>query len=54
MIIELLLNHGEKNIIFLGIKKKIAITYLKMNKGFSTSLHCHPAKKTGFFEKNKF
>ena len=28
--------------------KKIAITYLKLKKGFSTSLHCHPVKKTGF------
>ncbi len=38
---------GEEYNIFRN-KKKIAITYLKMNKGFSTSLHCHPAKKTGF------
>ena len=29
-------------------KKKIAITYLKIKKGHSTSLHCHPKKKTGF------
>ena len=36
-----------RNIIFLEIKK-IAITYLKLKKGFSTSLHCHPIKKTGF------
>jgi len=28
--------------------KKIAITYLKIKKGQSTSLHCHPKKKTGF------
>ena len=38
---------GEEYNIFRN-KKKIAITYLKMNKGFSTSLHCHPVKKTGF------
>ena len=38
---------GEEYNIFRN-KKKIAITYLKMNKGFSTSLHCHPSKKTGF------
>lgn len=30
------------------INKKFAITYLKINKGSSTSLHCHPKKKTGF------
>ena len=29
-------------------KKKCAITYLKIKKNFSTSLHCHPKKKTGF------
>ena len=29
-------------------KKKLAITYLKILKGKSTSLHCHPIKKTGF------
>lgn len=29
-------------------KKKIAITYLKIKKNHSTSLHCHPSKKTGF------
>ena len=38
---------GEEYNIFRN-KKKIAITYLKINKGFSTSLHCHPKKKTGF------
>tara|TARA_Y100000591_G_scaffold302810_1_gene298194 strand:+ start:75 stop:770 length:696 start_codon:yes stop_codon:yes gene_type:complete len=38
---------GEEYNIFRN-KKKIAITYLKMNKGYSTSLHCHPSKKTGF------
>ena len=36
-----------KNIILLEIKK-IAITYLKIKKGFSTSLHCHPRKKIEF------
>tara|TARA_A100001015_G_scaffold199456_1_gene222663 strand:+ start:1313 stop:1486 length:174 start_codon:yes stop_codon:yes gene_type:complete len=29
-------------------KKKIAITYLKIKKGQSTSLHCHPKKKQVF------
>ncbi len=38
---------GEEYNIFRN-KKKIAITYLKMKKGFATSLHCHPQKKTGF------
>ena len=38
---------GEEYNIFRN-RKKIAITYLKINKGFSTSLHCHPNKKTGF------
>ena len=38
---------GEEYNIF-RYKKKIAITYLKMKKGFATSLHCHPKKKTGF------
>ena len=38
---------GEEYVIF-KVKKKIAITYLKLKKGFSTSLHCHPNKKTGF------
>lgn len=38
---------GEEYNIFRN-KKKIAITYLKIKKGFSTSLHCHPKKKTGF------
>ncbi len=28
--------------------KKIAVTYLMIKKGQSTSLHCHPKKKTGF------
>ena len=30
------------------VKRKFAVTYLKINKGNSTSLHCHPKKKTGF------
>ncbi len=38
---------GEEYVIFKN-KKKIALTYLKIKKGFSTSLHCHPLKKTGF------
>ena len=38
---------GEEYVIFKN-KKKIALTYLKIKKGFSTSLHCHPQKKTGF------
>ena len=38
---------GEEYVIFKD-RKKIAITYLKLKKGFSTSLHCHPNKKTGF------
>ena len=38
---------GEEYNIFRN-NKKIAITYLKLKKGFSTSLHCHPKKKTGF------
>lgn len=38
---------GEEYVIFKN-KKKIAITYLKIKKGYSTSLHCHPIKKTGF------
>ena len=29
-------------------KKKLAITFLKINKGHKTSLHCHTNKKTGF------
>lgn len=38
---------GEEYNIFRN-KKKLAITYLKIEKGKSTSLHCHPKKKTGF------
>ena len=38
---------GEEYNIFRN-KKKIGITYLKLKKGFATSLHCHPIKKTGF------
>ena len=38
---------GEEYNIFRN-KKKIAITYLKLKKGFSTSLHCHPKKKLVF------
>ena len=38
---------GEEYNIFRN-KKKLAITYLKLKKGESTSVHCHPKKKTGF------
>lgn len=38
---------GEEYVIF-NNKKKLAITYLKIKKNSSTSLHCHPKKKTGF------
>ena len=38
---------GQEYNIFIN-KKIFAITYLKIKKGFSTSLHCHPKKKTGF------
>ena len=38
---------GEEHIIF-NLRKKIGITYLKIKKDYSTSLHCHPQKKTGF------
>ena len=44
---------GEEYVIFKD-KKKIAITYLKLKKGFSTSLHCHPNKKTGFFNPKRY
>ena len=27
---------------------RLAITFLKINSGHKTSLHCHPKKKTGF------
>ena len=29
-------------------KNKLAVTFLNIFKGKSTSLHCHPLKKTGF------
>ena len=29
-------------------KNRLAITFLKINSGHKTSLHCHPQKKTGF------
>jgi mannose-6-phosphate isomerase-like protein (cupin superfamily) len=29
-------------------KRKLAVTFLKINHGHKTSLHCHPQKKTGF------
>lgn len=38
---------GEEYNIFRN-KKKIAITYLRIKKNYTTSLHCHPKKKTGF------
>lgn len=38
---------GEEHVIYRD-KKKLCITLLKIKKNFSTSLHCHPNKKTGF------
>lgn len=38
---------GYEYVIF-NNKKKLAITFLKINHGHKTSLHCHPQKKTGF------
>ena len=38
---------GEEYNIFTN-RKKFAITYLKIKKNHTTSLHCHPNKKTGF------
>ena len=38
---------GEEYNIF-NNKKKFSITYLHIKKGFCTSLHSHPRKKTGF------
>lgn len=38
---------GEEHICYHS-KKKIGITFVKINPGFQTSLHCHPQKKTGF------
>jgi len=38
---------GEEHICYHD-KKKIGITFVKINPGFQTSLHCHPTKKTGF------
>jgi mannose-6-phosphate isomerase-like protein (cupin superfamily) len=38
---------GEEYNIFSN-QKKFAITYLKIKKNHTTSLHCHPNKKTGF------
>ena len=29
-------------------RDRLAITFVKINKGQRTSLHCHPKKKTGF------
>ena len=40
---------GEEYNIYRNVKK-IAITYLKIKKGQSTSLHCHPKKKNRFFD----
>ena len=44
---------GEEYVIFKN-KKKIAITYLKIKKGLSTSLHCHPKKKNWFFNIKRY
>lgn len=38
---------GEEYNIFRN-KKKIAITYLKIKKNYTTSLHCHPKKRLVF------
>jgi hypothetical protein len=38
---------GEEHVIFRD-KNNLCITLLKIKKNFSTSLHCHPIKKTGF------
>tara|TARA_B100000902_G_scaffold394946_1_gene452366 strand:+ start:8836 stop:9531 length:696 start_codon:yes stop_codon:yes gene_type:complete len=38
---------GFEYVIFRN-KKKLSITYLNLNYNKSTSLHCHPRKKTGF------
>ncbi len=38
---------GEEYIIF-NYGNNVGITYLKIKKNYSTSLHCHPKKKTGF------
>jgi mannose-6-phosphate isomerase-like protein (cupin superfamily) len=38
---------GEEHVIYRD-KKNLCITLLKIKKKFSTSLHCHPNKKTGF------
>jgi len=38
---------GEEYTIFSN-KKKIGVTLIEINPGKSTSLHCHPNKKTGF------
>ena len=38
---------GEEHVIFRD-KNNLCVTLLKIKKNFSTSLHCHPIKKTGF------
>lgn len=38
---------GEEHVIFRN-GNNLCITLLKIKKNFSTSLHCHPRKKTGF------
>lgn len=38
---------GEEHVIFRD-GSNLCITLLKIKKNFSTSLHCHPIKKTGF------
>lgn len=38
---------GEEHVVFRD-KKKLCITLLKIKPKHSTSLHCHPQKKTGF------
>lgn len=38
---------GQEHVIYRD-KKNLCITLLRIKKNFSTSLHCHPNKKTGF------
>ena len=38
---------GSEYVIYRN-KKKLSITLVKIKKNKSTSLHCHPKKKTGF------
>lgn len=42
---------GEEHVVYRD-KKKLCVTLLKIKKNHSTSLHCHPNKKTGFIVVN--